>query len=182
MDLSIITPHHPISIGKMAEEDFDLDIYGDAEGGQEQHDDANGQETQTYDYDEEQHDEQHEEQHDKQHDEQHDEQRAEQQAEQQAKDEETKEEVPGGQNVDDMDRQEDGGPAPASSAPQQGTKRKQEEDLAADKNATNAILISDMQWWHDEEQIRDLANDAGCEDELKEVSFSEHKVNGKSKG
>ena len=65
----------------------------------------------------------------------------------------------------------------------QGVKRKGTSDeRPVDPNATAAVLISDLHWWTTEDDIRGWANQAGCEDELKEVTFSEHKVNGKSKG
>ena len=43
-------------------------------------------------------------------------------------------------------------------------------------------MISDLHWWTTEDDIRGWANEAGAEEELKELTFSEHKVNGKSKG
>jgi hypothetical protein len=70
-------------------------------------------------------------------------------------------------------------------APQkQGTKRKQAEgdDRPTDPGATAALMINDVNWWVSEEDIRGWANQSGCEDELNEVTFNEHKVNGKSKG
>lgn len=67
--------------------------------------------------------------------------------------------------------------------PQQGTKRKGSSDeRPTDPGATTAIMISDLHWWTTEDDVRGWANQAGCEDELKDVTFSEHKVNGKSKG
>jgi len=67
---------------------------------------------------------------------------------------------------------------------QQGTKRKQgeDDDRPMDPGATAALMINDVQWWVSEEDIRGWANQSGCEDELNEVTFNEHKVNGKSKG
>lgn len=66
---------------------------------------------------------------------------------------------------------------------QQGTKRKGESDeRRIDAGATNALMISDLHWWTTEDDIRGWANNAGAEDELRDVTFSEHKVNGKSKG
>jgi hypothetical protein len=70
-------------------------------------------------------------------------------------------------------------------APQkQGTKRKQgeDDDRPTDPGATAALMINDVNWWISEEDIRGWANQSGCEDELIEVTFNEHKVNGKSKG
>jgi hypothetical protein len=66
---------------------------------------------------------------------------------------------------------------------QQGVKRKGESDeRRIDAGATNALMISDLHWWTTEDDIRGWINDAGAEDELKDITFSEHKVNGKSKG
>jgi len=72
---------------------------------------------------------------------------------------------------------------PAKVERQQGTKRKEtSDDRPIDTGATNALMISDLHWWTTEDDIRGWANEAGAEDELREVTFSEHKVNGKSKG
>ena len=67
--------------------------------------------------------------------------------------------------------------------PQQGVKRKESPtDRPTDPDATSALYISDLYWWTTDDEIRGWVNAAGCEDELKDVTFSEHKVNGKSKG
>ncbi|KAF2839106.1 hypothetical protein M501DRAFT_1003670 [Patellaria atrata CBS 101060] len=73
---------------------------------------------------------------------------------------------------------------PPKQAPiQQGTKRKEgSDDRPVDPNATTALLISELQWWTNEDDMRGWANQSGCEDELVDVTFNEHKVNGKSKG
>lgn len=73
---------------------------------------------------------------------------------------------------------------PPKQAPvQQGTKRKEgADDRPNDPGATTALLIQDLHWWTTEDDVRGWANQAGCEDELKAVTFNEHKVNGKSKG
>lgn len=67
---------------------------------------------------------------------------------------------------------------------QQGTKRKQgeDDDRPMDPGATAALVINDLNWWISEEDIRGWANQSGCEDEVNEITFNEHKVNGKSKG
>lgn len=66
---------------------------------------------------------------------------------------------------------------------QQGTKRKEgPDDRPTDSGATTAIFISDLQWWSTDDDIRGWVNQSKCEDELKDITFSEHKVNGKSKG
>ena len=74
--------------------------------------------------------------------------------------------------------------APKQAPQQQGLKRKDSssDHRLLDPGATAAILVSDLQWWHTEDDLRGWANQAECEDELKDVTFSEHKVNGKSKG
>jgi hypothetical protein len=63
-------------------------------------------------------------------------------------------------------------------------KRKQgdDDDRPTDPGATAALMINDVNWWIGEEDIRGWANQSGCEDELSDVTFNEHKVNGKSKG
>jgi hypothetical protein len=69
-------------------------------------------------------------------------------------------------------------------APQrQGVKRKEgSDDRPIDPGATTALLISELHWWNTDDDIRGWINQAQVEDELKEITFSEHKVNGKSKG
>ena len=68
-------------------------------------------------------------------------------------------------------------------APQQATKSKGGlDDRPVDPGATAAVMISDLHWWTTEDDVRGWANQADCEDDLKDVTFSEHKVNGKSKG
>lgn len=67
-------------------------------------------------------------------------------------------------------------------APTQGVKRKEHDDRPTDPDAMPALLISDLFWWTTDDDIRGWVRQADCEDELKDVTFSEHKVNGKSKG
>ena len=67
-----------------------------------------------------------------------------------------------------------------TSASQQGIKR--QDDRPSDPDATTALLLSDLFWWTTDDDIRGWVNQAGSEEELKDVTFSEHKVNGKSKG
>ncbi|KAK4192598.1 putative rrm domain-containing protein [Podospora australis] len=73
--------------------------------------------------------------------------------------------------------------ASQSPAPKQGVKRKQEsDDRPIDPGATTALLITELNWWNTDDDIRGWAYQAGSEHELKDITFSEHKVNGKSKG
>jgi hypothetical protein len=69
-------------------------------------------------------------------------------------------------------------------APQtQGLKRKDgADDRIVDPGATTALFISELHWWVTDDDIRGWANQSQCEDELEDITFSEHKVNGKSKG
>jgi hypothetical protein len=72
---------------------------------------------------------------------------------------------------------------PKQAPQQQGVKRKESsDDRTLDSDSTSALFISDLYWWTTDDDIRGWVNQAGCEDELKDVTFSEHKVNGKSKG
>ena len=72
---------------------------------------------------------------------------------------------------------------PRQAPQQQGVKRKEgSDDRPIDPGATSAILISELHWWNTDDDIRGWINQAQVEDELKDITFSEHKVNGKSKG
>jgi len=67
-------------------------------------------------------------------------------------------------------------------APTQGVKRKETSDeRPVDHGATNALMISDLHWWITEDDIRGWANEAGAEDELREITFSELKLMAKAK-
>ena len=64
-----------------------------------------------------------------------------------------------------------------------GVKRKSlADERPFDADATAAVLISDLHWWTTEDNIRSWTNEVNAETDLKEITFSEHKVNGKSKG
>ncbi|KAG8534237.1 uncharacterized protein KY384_001081 [Bacidia gigantensis] len=70
-------------------------------------------------------------------------------------------------------------------APQmQGVKRKEgeEDDRPVGQGATTALFVSDLHWWITDDDVRGWANQSQCEDELEDITFNEHKVNGKSKG
>ncbi|KAF9632617.1 putative rrm domain protein [Lasiodiplodia theobromae] len=109
---------------------------------------------------------------------------------QESRDNSVKQEDPSSANADERQQiSSTGGSShnqlqPPKQAPvQQGVKRKEgADDRVVDVNATTALLISDLHWWTNEDDIRGWANQSGCEDELVDVTFNEHKVNGKSKG
>lgn len=73
--------------------------------------------------------------------------------------------------------------AETTSLSRQGVKRKSEEDdRPVDPGATTAVMISELSWWMTDDDVRGWIRTADCEREVKELTFSEHKVNGKSKG
>lgn len=88
------------------------------------------------------------------------------------------------QKIKSTDDSGPSGPSIPKQAPQQqGVKRKEgSDDRPIDPGATTALTISELHWWNTDDDIRGWVNQAECEDELKEITFSEHKVNGKSKG
>jgi len=66
---------------------------------------------------------------------------------------------------------------------QQGVKRKEGYDeQALEPGASSAIVVSELDWWINDDDIRGWANQCGVEHELTTITFHEHKVNGKSKG
>ena len=89
------------------------------------------------------------------------------------------------QKITSTDQSTTDGVQPPKQAPQtQGIKRKdgEEDDRYVEPAATTALFVSELHWWVTDDDIRGWANQTHCEDELEEVTFSEHKVNGKSKG
>jgi hypothetical protein len=91
----------------------------------------------------------------------------------------------GEDQVDEQQHRHDGGRDDdmEENTARQGVKRKSEEDdRPVDANATAAIMISELNWWTTDDDIRGWLRRAGTENDIKELTFSEHKVNGKSKG
>ena len=81
------------------------------------------------------------------------------------------------------DSVQDAVPLPKQAPQTQGLKRKDgSDDRLADPSATTALFISELHWWVTDDDVRGWANQSQCEDELEDITFSEHKVNGKSKG
>jgi len=143
----------------MAEEEFEIDIYGDAGGDQsaaqavEDSHAYEGDEGAGHDANGDGHDDYNEGHHD---------------------------------DMDTGDHGQETDPVVKSETPQpaqQGIKRKETSDeRPVDPGATTALMISELAWWDTDDVVRGWANQAKCEDELKGITFSEHKVNGKSKG
>jgi len=72
----------------------------------------------------------------------------------------------------------------ANQPPQQGMKREADADNAQiiDPHATAGLKLGELQWFITEDDVRGWLNQCGHEDALKELTFNEAKLNGKSKG
>ncbi|KAK3363522.1 hypothetical protein B0T25DRAFT_46339 [Lasiosphaeria hispida] len=134
----------------MADEEFEIDVYGDDAGNDHGAEERGEREPSAYDR---------EDSHNPNGDEYHE------------------------RGGDAMDDGRDQRSATPQQRPQQGVKRKEGSDeRPVDPGATSALMISDLNWWNTDDDIRGWVNQANCEAELKDITFSEHKVNGKSKG
>lgn len=70
-----------------------------------------------------------------------------------------------------------------SNSASQGVKRKSTmDDRLVDPGSTPAVQITELHWWVTEDDLRGWCVGAGCEPDIKDLTFNEHKVNGKSKG
>jgi len=49
-------------------------------------------------------------------------------------------------------------------------------------NPTNTLYVGELEWWVSDEDLKDPIMNVGIGAELKEITFYEHKVNGKSRG
>lgn len=151
----------------MAEEEFEIDVYGDSanEGGDNDHGDHGDHNDQGHGHDD----------HGYEGDEGH-EANGEHGNHEDDYQEEPKD------HMDDAGAGQTQSQSPAP-RPQQGIKRKEGSDeRPVDPGATTALMVSELNWWNTDDDIRGWIRQAGCEGELKDITFSEHKINGKSKG
>ncbi|KAI9227907.1 MAG: hypothetical protein DHS80DRAFT_31347 [Piptocephalis tieghemiana] len=54
--------------------------------------------------------------------------------------------------------------------------------IPLDPGATVALTVTELQWWTSEEDLREMAKEVQQDQAVKEIAFSEHKGNGKSRG
>lgn len=147
----------------MAEEEFEIDVYGDSANDHGDNDHGGHGHGHDDHHDYEQEDAQNTNGDDHHHEDYHEENRED--------------------NMDDGGADQTQSHSPAPQRPQQGVKRKEgSDDRPVDPGATTALMVSELNWWHTDDDIRGWVRQAGCESELKDITFSEHKINGKSKG
>ena len=86
-------------------------------------------------------------------------------------------------NADDMmSAQTDSGAGQPKTESSANANMEMDESRLVDPDATKAAIIGDLQWWVTEDDIRGWARFCSTEHELVEITFNEHKVNGKCKG
>lgn len=140
----------------MAEEDYEIDFYGDAaDNGNENQQISHRDDAQGY--------EDHDDRHDGRDDDRHD----------------------GPRDHDDEHRQQRNHDRSGHESHDSGyhdSHKKSDSGRSVDPGATLALMISELNWWTTDDDIRGWLKQGGCEEEIKEITFSEHKVNGKSKG
>ncbi|WVF72196.1 hypothetical protein IAT40_007008 [Kwoniella sp. CBS 6097] len=54
--------------------------------------------------------------------------------------------------------------------------------LAPSSDEIDSVIVHDLHWWTNDQDLLDLCNELDIKIDLKNVQFLEHKVNGKSKG
>lgn len=136
----------------MAEEDYDIDFYGDTSGNDQQN---VGDHKEGHDYQDD-----------------------------------TREDGNHGNSHHDRDRDHDGHHHEHEhdyhehehEHEQSNAKPEGEDRGSVDPGATSALMVSELNWYTTDDDIRGWLRQGGCEEGLKDITFSEHKVNGKSKG
>ena len=200
-NISAVSPVRHIRSPTMAEEDFEIDLYGDAPAndGPENHPDGGNKDQGQSRQDDRHRDEDNSHDDDPLHQDNHGNDRHRDDSQDRHRDdnydydeEGIKTEDSGfadGQDDRDSHRRQDSRDKRDSydeerRSPKQGVKRKgsDEDETPVDRDATSAVLISELAWWTTDDEIRGWVFQANAEDDLKDISFSEHKVNGKSKG